>query len=437
MYLSGSHPDLRRRARRSNPRRIFFFITLIAAGLFLFVLQRQGTVKPLFIPTPTATRNPISFADEGAAQFAAGNLKQAIVAYTKAAETDPKNVDYKVALARTQIYSGQYADALVNAQNALLVAPNSAKSNAIYAWALDWIGDLDAAQAAATKAIALDSNYAPANAYYAEILLDQGQWDQGSNYAEMALRLDPNLLEARRAMGYAYEVQGDYEQAIQYYKSALEINPNLATLYIKLGVMYRSGLQDPEQAIIYFSKANALDIENVEPYLYLSRTYYQIDKIGTAIQYLQEALTHDPTNPRVHGELGVLLFKRKNYEGALPELKLAVFGGSLTDEEGQEVKDKNGNPVTVQGLELSNLSLAYYYTLGNLRAFNATSASPESCGSNPDDAPTLLRLALNFAPDDPTVQGSYADSMAICDRVNQGLPPISETPTEPASTPEP
>lgn len=433
MYLNGIHPDLRRRARRSNPRRIIFFLALIAAGLFLFALTERGEVQPLFIPTPTATRNPQSFADEGAAQFAAGNLKQAIAAYTRAVQSDSKNVDYQVALARIQIYDGQYEEALKTAQEALLAAPNSAKANAIYSWALDWVGELDAAQAAATKAIALDSNYAPANAYYAEILLDQGQWDQGSNYADIALRLDPNLLEARRAMGYAYEVQGDYEQAIQYYKSALEINPNLATLYIKLGVMYRSGLLDPEQAIIYFSKANALDIENVEPYLYLSRTYYQIDKIGTAIQYLQEALTHDPANPRVHGELGVLLFKRKNYEGALPELLLAVFGGELQDEEGQVVKDQNGNPVTVQGLELNNLSLAYYYTLGNLQAFL------DHCDPNDTaHAPALLRRALNFAPEDETVVGSYNDSMALCSGQVAGTAAAEGAPeTSPSPSPAP
>ncbi len=394
----------------------------------LLGLQRQGRVQPLFQPTAEPTRGPQSYADEAEAQFAAGNLKEAIAAYQNAVRSDPTNLDYIVALARIQIFAEQYQDAFNTASSSLLLAPNNAKSRAIYAWALDWnvangctCKTYAEAEAAAVQAIALDSNYAPAHAYYSEILNDSGKWSQGFQEAETAARLAPNLLESERALGYANESVGNYQAAIDHYKAALKINPNLISIYLALGLNYRV-LNNYDQAIYYFSKANAIDPKNVEPYLYLSRTHYQNDELGTAIQYLQQALQLEPANPDIHGRLGLILFKRRNYEGAEPELRLAVLGGTvdgkgnpLYDAKGNPLLDASGKPVTsadgqqlqVPGLPLNGaVVLEYYYTYGNLLAFLKECA--------PDQAPRILQLALNFRPDDPTVKASYDESMSIC-----------------------
>ena len=447
MYLHGRSLRLRKAGRLANSRRIILLLVLILGGLLVVSLRQQGLVQPLFIPTLAPTRIPQVYADEAEAQFAAGNLKAAVAAYRGAVQADPKNLNYWVAMARVQIFAQQYDEALASAGNALMVSPNDAKARAIYAWALDWnvaygcrCKTLAEAESAAVTAIALDSNYAPAHAYYSEILNDAGKWNQGFTEAETALRLAPNLLEAERALGYANESVGNYEGAIEHYKAALKINPNLISVYLALGLNYRV-LLDYEQAIFYFSKANAIDPQNIDPYLYLSRTYYQNDELGTAIQYLQQALNIEPDNPDIHGRLGLILFKRRNYEGAEPELRLAVLGGKvdglgnplldsagvpLNDASGNAVAslDANGNPVVldangqpvtgedgkvldVQPLPLSgSITLEYYYTYGNLLAFL------KQC--KPNQAPRILQLALNYRPDDPTVKGSYDESMAIC-----------------------
>ncbi len=429
MYLNGTQLRLRKARRRSNPRRVLFLLALILGGIVVVGLKERGVVQPLGVPTPLPTRVPGSFASEAEAQFAAGNLKEAIAAYQRAAEADPTNLDYWVAMARVQIYAGDYEGALDSAESrALMIDANSAKARAIYAWTLDWnvaqgcrCKTLAEAEAAAVTAIALDPNYAPAHAFYSEILNDAQKWSQGYQEADVALRLDPNLLEAHRAMGYALESQGYYAEAIEHYKAALNINPNLITLYLSIGLNYRV-LQDYESAIRYFSKASSIDPENVEPYLYLSRTHYQNDELGTAIQYLEQALEREPANPDIHGRLGLILFKRRNYEGAEPELRLAIVGGPvdgdgnpLTDLAGDPLLDANGEPVksadgrvlTVQPMPLAGaITLEYYYTYGNLLAYL------RKC--EPRQAPYYLGLALNFAPDDPTVKGSYDESMAIC-----------------------
>ena len=397
-------------------------MVLIGGSLFILNRWQQGQVQPLFIPTPTATRLPRSYAEEAEAQFAAGNLPTAVYVYQKALEGDAQNVDYWVALARIQVYDQQYTEALESAGTALLVAPNSVKAKAIYAWALFWNDRVDEAQAAAVQAIALDSNYAPAHAYYSEILNDATlqKWEQAAQQAQLALSLDPTSVDAHRAMGIANESVGNYAGAIQHYRDAIAINPNLINLYMRLGLNYRA-LQRYDEAITAFSKASAIDPFEVGPYLSLSRTYYQIDSFGTAIQYLDEALALEPDNPDIHGRKGLIYFKRQNYEGAEPELKLAVVGGDY------EVSETE--TVTMAGMPLNDLSKEYYYTYGNLLAYYKKCA--------PDEAPAFLTQVLGAYPDDPTVINSYETSMETCRNVLAGTLNSTDSTPPPAVTATP
>lgn len=424
MQLSGRSLQLRKGRRRSRPRIVFLLLVLIGGSFFILNQWQRGQVQPLFIPTPTATRLPRSYAEEAEAQFAAGNLATAVYVYQKALEGDAQNVDYWVALARIQIYDQHYAEALESGGTALLVAPNSVKAKAISAWALYWNDRVDEAQAAAVQAIALDGNYAPAHAYYSEILSDATiqRWEQAAREAQLALSLDPTSVDAHRAMGVANESVGNYEGAVQHYKDAIAINPNLINLYMRLGLNYRA-LQRYDESIAAFSKASAIDPYAVGPYLSLSRTYYQIDSFGTAIQYLDEALALEPDNPDIHGRKGLIYFKRQNYEGAEPELQLAVLGG--------EYEVSETETVTVLGMPLNDLSKEYYYTYGNLLAFYKKCA--------PDQAPAFLTQVLAAYPDDLTVINSYETSMETCRNVLAGTLPASDSTTtpQPALTPTP
>ena len=426
MYLSGSHLQLRKTGRRSNPRRIILLLALILGGVLVLGLKERGDVRPVGAPTPAPTRTATSYAEEAEALFAAGRLDQAVEAYKEATTRDSRNVDYWVALARIQIYNRQYEASLHTAETARLVAPNNVKAKAIYAWAIYWNFGLtgckcktqEEALTAAREALALDRNYAPAHAYYSEILNDAGEYTEGASQAQQALTLDPNSLDARRAMGMANEMVGNYAGAAERYKSALAINPNLITLYLRLGRMYQALAQKGEmsyqQAIDAFTKANAINPADVEPYLRLSEVYYQDDQLGVAEQYLEQALQRDPANPLIHGKLGLLLFRRKNYEGAEPELNLAIYGGQY------EVSKEKGK-VVVKGMPLADDSKEFYYTLGNLMAYNYDCA--------PDRAPAVLSQVLAKFPDDATVQGSYDESMKICANYLAGTTTPQPTPS--------
>jgi tetratricopeptide (TPR) repeat protein len=334
-------------------------------------------------------------------------------------ENDPANIDLLVGKARAQLFGEDYAGGLFAARTAVELDPESERAQAILAWALWSNGQSNAAANAAVQAITLNANYAPGHAFYSLVLNDQFNYDQAVREAELAVQLDPSLIEAYLALGYSNETQAAYQAAIDQYEQALRLNPNVIFLYRRIAFNYRTlgtrvanqsprGTDDPQvlvyysQAIAAFQRAIAIDRDYITPYLDLARTYTQIDQLADAERTLNDALEIAPRDPAVHGRIGLLRIARKNYEGALESLALAVNGGSFL----MEYADGRDEMVTVEGLPLDVRSLEYYYSYGNMLAFQY------ECG--PDGAMRYLQLARDFAPDNETVLGSYETSAARC-----------------------
>jgi len=69
MYLRGSRWRMsKRRRRRSNPFFIVVLVALISAAVYVNQVV-VPEVPPLFVPTPTPTRSPESFVNEGREAF--------------------------------------------------------------------------------------------------------------------------------------------------------------------------------------------------------------------------------------------------------------------------------------------------------------------------------------------------------------------------------
>jgi tetratricopeptide (TPR) repeat protein len=413
----------------------------------------SGAILDPFVATATPTRSARSFAQEAQARFAAGDFGGAVDAYRVALSEDAGNVQLLVGLARAQMFAENAPGALDTARQAIDLAPDSVQAQAILAWALWSTGDLEAASAAATQAVAGDDAYPLGHAVYSLILNSQGAYDQGFREAQRALTLDDQLIEAYYALGNANEAQGAWQNAIGHYENGLRLNPNVIFLHRKIGINYRAlgftlanesplGASDPQvleyfsRSIDSFNRAIAINRKYVVPYLDLARTYIMIDQLGAAEQTLQEALRQEPNNPAIHGRLGVLRLQLRNYEGAIQALGLAVEGGTYGHDDGL------GTPIVVQvqGLPLDERSLEFYYSYGNALA------RALRCG--PGEAPYYLQRALDFAPEDPIVAGSYEASAYICRHNGTATPtpedddpapaPVVETTPGPATdTPAP
>lgn len=461
--LVGKRPNFRPVKTGASPYRIMLLIGLILAGVALLRGVEQGQVKPLFQPTPTPTRIAVSYMLEAQAYFQAGKLydpdpplptppnPDAIDTYQLALEFDPDNALAWAELARIQTYSinmlssdlerrTRLAEALESIDKAIALNQDDSTIHAIRAFVLDWNASyksgeeasdlLKQAEGEAVRAYQLDPENALALAFYAEVLLDQQKWLQAEQYAAQAIALDPNSMDAHRVYATVLESLGQYNSAIKEYLAASAINPNLTFLYVYVGRNYlRLRLYD--RALEYYAKAADIDsqlgVKNPIPNLEIAKTYTQQGEFFIAARNGEKALSFDPTNPSTYGQLGIIYLKSRNYEGSLITLQCAVRGCSAEENETAKNLVDDGlleQSVAVQGLPLTNLTVAYYYVeYGTVLAF-LSRPNQNRC---PEAMEILEQVRAGYAAD-PVLMEIVADSEGICNRLGSGEPP----PTLPA-----
>lgn len=367
MYLSGSKWNTRkRRKRRSNPWRVAILLLLIAAVVYVERIVVPQTA-PLFVVTPVPTRSPASIILEADSLFQAGKLQQAAASYRQAIQANPEQADYYTQLARVQVYAGDYANAVTNASNAVLLEPNSAMANAVLGWALDFqaqsdpeLASISEARERLERAVELDPGSPLVRAFYAEVLIDDdiSAFEAAREQAELAVQMDPNMVETQRALGYVWERTGNYELAFEAYQSALRINPNLALLHISIGNMHFN-LGQVELALQSYLRASTFAPEDVVPLRLIVQAYASAGEFGRASQYAQSAVDLQPESARLHGDLGRMFYKNGDYQAAIDSLALAIHGGTYG--EGAVVHGlplDPGDPLVVDVYSMYGLALA-------------------------------------------------------------------------------
>jgi tetratricopeptide (TPR) repeat protein len=405
-----------RQDRSHNSYRIILLTSLILFGLWLYLGLNRGSITSPLQPTPTPTRTASSYILEGEAYFQAGKLddpnseKDAIGAYQQALRVNPQNTQAMAELARILVYStrslstdqerlARLEQARDLVRQAVSVSPDESTLLAMQAFVLDWNASsnlissdqreayLAEAEAAANRAYLLDPENALALAYYGEVLLDQNKWDQALEYAEQATLRAPQSMDAHRVYGTVLESVGLYRAAIDEYNKAAELSPNLTFLLLQIGLVYRNlGNQSIsndaatalyDAALEYFDRAakinEQLDLKDPQPYIAIAKTYTQQGQFFIASRNAEKALAFSPASADTYGQLGMIYVQARNYESALPALRCAIEGCAA--EENQIALDFVDQGIlaqtaTVQPLQLTNLTVAYYYIrYGSVLAF--------------------------------------------------------------------
>ncbi len=394
MNLSGKNITFRRNAQRSNPNRALILLGLLIAGAFVLRSLARGEIKSPFAPTPVPTRLPDSFVLEAKTHFYAGNLEKAIQAMMQATLVDPQNAQLYSEIAQMQVYSSalmttdeqkraRLQEARESIDQALELAPDDSTVHAIRAFVLDWNADpnltgeaaaglLVEAEQEAVRALQINNQNTLALVYYAEILLDQQKYLQAEQYINQAIERDPTVMDVHRVSGILNETMGEYGTAIEEYKKAIKITPNLTFLYISIGVNYRQ-LKQYDIALEYFARAAAINdqigVKDPLPYIAIGKTYSQMGEFFAASLNTRKALQIDPYNEDTYGSLGVIYYKARNYESAIPTLKCAVRGCTAEESCAVRLCDAITDPaIEIKALPLSGTSVVYYFTYGSVLA---------------------------------------------------------------------
>jgi tetratricopeptide (TPR) repeat protein len=453
---------------------MFVWVVMLLGGVWMIQQIDQGDIQPLFQPTGIPTRSVESYALEGDANFSAGKVEAAITAYQNALKVDPNKAEIWWKLSRIQTYSSTYLitnaqkklrlqEALQSAKKAVELTPEDSTARAVHALALDWNASIDfyteeevqdlliQAENEALQAQQLDNTNPLALAYYAEVLIDQQKWDQAELIIKQALAIDDSTMDVHRVYAYVLETLGQYNLAITEYDKAIVIAPNFTFLYRRAGANYRTlaakiGNPDSarpvyEQSLEYFDKAvrinKQIGINDPGPHLSIASTYSQLGDFFAAALNVKKALEYEPTNPTIYGQLGLVYFRSRNYEGSIYSLQCATYGCS-----GEASCQGRGlekcfptvgeNPVDVPGQEISPSTLVYYYTYGSVLA--ALSRPRDNKCDLAIKVLNEVKAEVNSKPE------AYADSRQtilfdivqpsefICQSLNEGGSPASTVP---------
>ena len=93
-----------------------------------------------------------------------------------------------------------------------------------------------------------------------------------------------------QTLGYLYVEMGDAEKALAYNLEALEYDDEDSIVLDNLGQLYYRLLNDKEQALTYFQKANKFNPKQIDTLYFLSRYDIERGKIKDAVEKLETAL---------------------------------------------------------------------------------------------------------------------------------------------------
>ncbi len=442
-HLTGERPHFRPEKRRINPYRVIVLLGLIMGGIWILLGIDRGDVQPLFQPTPTPTRTVNSYVMEGEAQFKAGSLGGAILAYEQAVSVEPDNSHAWAELARIQTYSSSLLSTNEDRYNRLTQArdsinkataidPDNAEVQAVRSFVHDWYASnplvppdesqsaLNDAEAAAIRALQLDHENALALAFLAEILVDQQKWSQAEETIKQAVAIQPDSMDVQRVYGYVLESLGEYRLAIEKYREAVKIQPNLTFLYIFIGRNFRS-LDVHNRALEEFEKAaminEQLGVQDPVPFVEIAKTYSRDGEFFIAALNAEKAIRINPFNPNTYGQLGIIYTKARNFEGAQPVLKCAVRGCSA--EENQVAQELLGAGVAVDGMPLTSGTVAFYYAQYGSVLSALSRPNQNYC----EEALQVLSEVRASYPEDPTFNQIVDENIAICELVDQRSTP--------------
>ena len=464
------------RKPQTNIYRMFLWIVMLLGGIWMLQQINSGEIKPLFQATALPTRSVDSYLMEGDAYFSAGNVNKAITSYQEAGRANPNDAKLWAELARIQTYSSAFLitnpekkarllEALDSANKAVELAPDDSTIHAIRAFVLDWNanGNFNAsdqvqkylieAEQEALIALQLESTNTLALAYYAEILIDQQKWNQAELFMQQALaRPDADQqMDVHRINAYLLETLGQYNLAITEYEKAITLEPNFTFLYLRAGANYRrlafeipnpdAALPVYEKSLEYFDRAvdinKQIGVNDPGPHLSIARTYSQLGEFFAAARNVQKALEYEPTNADIYGQLGIVYFRSRNYEGSIYSFECAIRGcsgeASCLGRGLDKCNAELGFPeVDVRGLALEPNTIVYYYTYGSVLA--ALSRSRDNKCPDAMQVFDEVRAELNNNPDDyadgrETIVSIIAAGESICESLASGEPLPSDVPT--------
>ncbi|MCP4202742.1 MAG: tetratricopeptide repeat protein [bacterium] len=187
-------------------------------------------------------------------------------------------------------------------------------------------GDFDTALEEYRQAVAADPENPEARQSLGGVLARKGEARAAAEQYRVARRIlgdDPLVLSN---LGAVLMAEGELEEALQLLERSLDLDPTLQNARLALGALLTEQGR-PSEALIHYRALLERDRSNVDGLLGQAQALAAMGDGAAAVTALETALqsTAPPTTQaRIHAELGSILARRRDAEGALAHLGAAI-----------------------------------------------------------------------------------------------------------------
>jgi Tol biopolymer transport system component/Flp pilus assembly protein TadD len=240
---------------------------------------------------------------QGDALTRRSKFEDAIAIYEDLVTRAPDDARPEIGWAWALVLDEHSTDALAHAQHAVELDPLSSAAAAVLARVYVELEDKTQALTWAQKAVELGAADAEAHAVLAEAYLLNGEMQQAVDEADLALVQDINNADAHRIRGWLYyAVDNDMGRAASELQIAAGLQPELWSRRHELGELLLDA-EDYVTAIMAFQDALAIRPKAVT-YTAIGEAYYELGQYDQARASLQQAITAGAEDVDTYALLG-------------------------------------------------------------------------------------------------------------------------------------
>ena len=271
------------------------------ALLSLFTSSDRAANIPEFVNVKPDAIGKIreKFVDDYSFLRAAGALVnnkymgEAVLAYKKALEFNPKNVAAHNSLGEILEMQGRHLEAIAHYSESIRIDPDYAEAYNNMGVAFVSVGRIDEAIGQYEKALDLDLKTSEVHANLGAALGLKGKLNEAMAHFKEALRLNPEYSEAHHNIGIALGRQGKFEKANKHFREAVRISPDDPNLHYSFGV--NLGMQgNLDGAVKEFTEVLRLNPKDFRACNNLGVTLLRQGDSKEAIGYFNKALRINP-----------------------------------------------------------------------------------------------------------------------------------------------
>jgi tetratricopeptide (TPR) repeat protein len=322
----------------------------------------------------------IVLAEAYSSEYGGKNYDKSINLLNEALKINPQSVKAYVVLGNVYLANGNGSEAIKNFQRAIDIDGTNPEPMTRKAKVYILIGNYEQANILLSEAIKIDPSYSPAYSEIAELNATTKNYLNAAEYYSQHIEASEITLEKQKRFASILYMNKEYEKTINILKDVISKEPDNASSIRILAYSYLR-LDDIENSKSYFQKL--FEIPSVD---YLPTDYENyadlLSKTGNdslAIDYLYKIVELDSLRKDVYGDISILYFKNKKWNGVISALESK---GELTAQEYFDlgkayyfIQDytKADSAFNLLSAKVPDLAIAYFW-----RARVQTNFDPES-----------------------------------------------------------